>query len=156
MLIERLTLAWARGLSVLTGETGAGKSILLDALGLALGSLGNAAWAGPDEDMAKAGCTACHTKDKKLVGPAYQEVAKKYKGNKDAEAALTKKVIAGGSGVWGTIPMPPNNVPEGDIKTMARHLDLDELTVHNNGKTIKFNRQELQTVKNGGKGWGGG
>ncbi len=53
-------------------------------------------------------CLACHQLDKKLVGPAYKEVAKKYAGNKGAEAMLIKKVRAGGTGVWGQIPMPPN------------------------------------------------
>ena len=77
------------------------------ALGLALGGLGNAAWAGPDEDMAKAGCTACHTKDKKLVGPAFKDIAAKYKGQ-DVSAKLFDKVRKGGSGVWGPIPMSPN------------------------------------------------
>jgi len=53
-------------------------------------------------------CLACHQLDKKLVGPSYKEIAKKYAGNKGAEAALIKKVRAGGTGVWGQIPMPPN------------------------------------------------
>ena len=65
-------------------------------------------------------CLACHAVDKKLVGPAYTEVAKKYKGNKDAEAMLIKKVINGGGGVWGTIPMPPNPVKEDEAKTPGR------------------------------------
>jgi cytochrome c len=53
-------------------------------------------------------CLACHQLDKKLVGPAYKDVAKKYAGNKTAEAMLIKKVREGGSGVWGQVPMPPN------------------------------------------------
>jgi cytochrome c len=53
-------------------------------------------------------CLACHQVDKKLVGPSYKEIAKKYTGNKTAEAALIKKVREGGTGVWGQIPMPPN------------------------------------------------
>jgi cytochrome c len=81
--------------------------LLSAALALALGSLGSAAWAGPDEDMAKAGCTACHTKDKKLVGPAFKDIAAKYKGQ-DVSAKLFDKVRKGGSGVWGPIPMSPN------------------------------------------------
>ncbi len=74
------------------------------------------------EALAKANnCLACHTVDKKLVGPAYQDVAKKYKGDKDAEDKLIKKVKAGGSGVWGPIPMPPNSpkVSDADIKTLV-------------------------------------
>ncbi|MBI2961389.1 MAG: c-type cytochrome [Betaproteobacteria bacterium] len=58
--------------------------------------------------MAKAGCTACHSVDKKGVGPAYKEVAKKRKGEKDAVAVLEKRVRSGGAGVYGPIPMPPN------------------------------------------------
>ena len=54
-------------------------------------------------------CLACHQIDKKLVGPAYKDVAKKYAGNKTAEAMLIKKVREGGAGVWGQVPMPPNS-----------------------------------------------
>lgn len=54
----------------------------------------------------KNACLACHAVDKKLVGPAYQDVAKKYAGQKDAEAALAKSIKAGGSGKWGPVPMP--------------------------------------------------
>jgi len=69
----------------------------------------------------KSGCLNCHSVDKKLVGPAYKDVAKKYKGNADAVAMLVKKVADGGSGVWGPIPMPPNKakVSEADIKTLV-------------------------------------
>jgi len=58
--------------------------------------------------MKKDGCAACHSVEKKIVGPSYTEVAAKYKGDKDAVAKLTKKVKEGGSGVWGPVPMPPN------------------------------------------------
>ena len=74
------------------------------------------------EALAKtSNCLACHAIDKKLLGPAYQEVAKKYKGDKDAEEKLIKKVKAGGSGVWGPIPMPANSpkVNDADIKTLV-------------------------------------
>ncbi len=54
----------------------------------------------------KNACLACHAVDKKLVGPAYQDVAKKYAGQKDAVATLAKSIKAGGSGKWGAIPMP--------------------------------------------------
>ncbi len=53
-------------------------------------------------------CMSCHAVDKKLVGPAYKDVAAKYKGDKTAVDKLAAKVIKGGSGVWGQIPMPPN------------------------------------------------
>jgi len=62
-----------------------------------------------DEALAKAkNCLACHSVDKKIVGPAYKDVAKKYAGQKDAEAKLAEKVIKGGKGSWGDVPMPPN------------------------------------------------
>ncbi|WIT10637.1 cytochrome C [Paucibacter sediminis] len=57
--------------------------------------------------LTKAGCMACHAKDKKLVGPSFKEVANKYKGQ-DVTATLMAKVRAGGKGVYGPIPMPPN------------------------------------------------
>ena len=56
----------------------------------------------------KKNCLACHALDKKIVGPAYKDVAKKYAGDKGAKAHLVAKVKAGGKGVWGQIPMPPN------------------------------------------------
>ena len=69
--------------------------------------------------MQKDGCAACHAIDKKIVGPAYVEVAAKYKGDKNAQAALAKKVKDGGVGAWGQIPMPPNNVPQKDIDDLV-------------------------------------
>jgi cytochrome c len=70
----------------------------------------------------KHNCTSCHTIDKKLVGPAYADVAKKYKGDAGAAAKLEAKVAKGGSGVWGTMPMPPNapKVPAADIKELVK------------------------------------
>lgn len=58
--------------------------------------------------LQKGGCLVCHSVDKKILGPAYKDVAAKYKGDKEAAEMLVKKVKAGGSGVWGPIPMPPN------------------------------------------------
>ncbi len=69
----------------------------------------------------KAGCMACHAKDKKIVGPAYQEVAKKYKGQADAPGKLAAKVRKGGSGTWGPVPMPPNptdKINDADLKAV--------------------------------------
>jgi len=56
----------------------------------------------------KKNCLACHQVDKKLVGPAYKDVAAKYAGQKDAAAKLAEKIQKGGTGVWGQIPMPAN------------------------------------------------
>jgi cytochrome c len=70
--------------------------------------------------MKKDGCAACHAIDKKVVGPAYQEVAAKYKGDAGAAAKLVDKVKKGGVGVWGQIPMPPNaQVSDADIKNLV-------------------------------------
>ena len=68
------------------------------------------------------GCTACHANDKKVVGPAYKEVAKKYKGDAGAAAKLAEKVVKGGSGVWGPIPMPPNKVTDDEAKKMVAYI----------------------------------
>ena len=70
----------------------------------------------------KSGCLACHTVDKKVLGPAYKDVAAKYKGDKTAEAKLVAKVKAGGSGVWGPMPMPPNSpqVKDADITAIVQ------------------------------------
>ena len=62
-----------------------------------------------DEALAKSkNCMACHAVDKKLVGPSYKDVAKKYAGDAKAADMLAAKIQKGGSGVWGAIPMPAN------------------------------------------------
>jgi cytochrome c len=62
-----------------------------------------------DQALATAkNCMACHAVDKKLVGPAYKEVAGKYAGDKAAVDKLAAKILKGGSGVWGAVPMPAN------------------------------------------------
>jgi len=76
-----------------------------------------------EELLKKSGCTACHAVDKKLVGPAYVEVAAKYKGDAGAPAKLMEKIKKGGSGVWGQVPMPPNpQVSDADIKAMVTYI----------------------------------
>ncbi len=77
------------------------------------------AWA--NLDLAKKNaCMACHAADKKLVGPAYQDVAKKYASQKDAAATLAKSIKAGGSGKWGPVPMPPQAaLSDADATTLA-------------------------------------
>ncbi|MGH6649101.1 c-type cytochrome [Aquabacterium sp.] len=71
----------------------------------------------------KKACMACHGIDKKIVGPAYQDVAKKYKGQKDAEAKLVQKVLKGGGGVWGTMAMPANpQVSEAEAKQLVKWI----------------------------------
>jgi cytochrome c len=100
------------------------KAVLVSLAGAALFAAGaaNAALdnAKAEAMMKKDGCAACHAVDKKIVGPAYVDVAAKYKNDKNAVATLTKKVKEGGSGVWGQIPMPPNAaVSEADVKELV-------------------------------------
>ena len=75
-------------------------------------------------DLAKkSNCMSCHAVDKKLVGPAYVDVAKKYAGDKAASKALAAKVKAGSKGVWGQIPMPPNpNLKDADAETLVKWI----------------------------------
>jgi cytochrome c len=69
------------------------------------------------------GCITCHGVDKKVIGPGMTDIAAKYRGAKGAEADLIKKVKAGGKGVWGDIPMPPNaHVKDEDIKTLVQWI----------------------------------
>ena len=83
-------------------------------------ALSVAAPAMADEALAKSkNCMACHAVDKKLVGPAYKDVAAKYKGDKTAAAKLADKIVKGGVGVWGQIPMPANNVTPDEAKALA-------------------------------------
>ena len=71
----------------------------------------------------KNACVACHSPTTKVVGPAFKDVAAKYRGNKGAEQILFDKVRKGGSGVWGTVPMPPNAaVPEADLHAMIKSI----------------------------------
>lgn len=74
-----------------------------------------------DQALATAkNCMACHAVDKKLVGPAYKDVAAKYKGDKGAVDMLAAKIIKGGAGVWGPVPMPANaQVNEAEAKKLA-------------------------------------
>ena len=80
------------------------------------------AWANP-ELAQKKNCMACHAVDAKRVGPAYKDVAAKYADNKDAVALLSAKVIKGGAGSWGVVPMPANpQVSEAEAKTLVQWI----------------------------------
>ena len=94
------------------------KSVTIAAIAFAVAALPATA----NEELAKKNaCTACHAVDKKIVGPAFKEVAAKYRGDKTAEAKLVKKVKEGGVGVWGQVPMPPNSaVSDKDIQTLVK------------------------------------
>lgn len=84
----------------------------------------SAAPAFANADLAKAkNCLACHAVDKKLVGPAYKDVAAKYSGQKDAAAMLATKIQKGGVGAWGQVPMPPNpQVNDAEAKQLVEWI----------------------------------
>ena len=93
---------------------------------LAVSALGfsAAAQAAPEEAMTKAGCTACHSKDKKIVGPAFKDIAAKYKGQ-DVVGTLVQKVRTGGKGVYGPVPMPasgPDKISDDDLKAAIEFI----------------------------------
>ena len=91
------------------------------AAGVALGTLLAATPAAASPELAKKhNCFACHQVDKRVIGPSYQEVAAKYKGQQDAAQKLADHVKKGSVGTWGKVPMPPNvTVPDADIKTLV-------------------------------------
>ena len=95
---------------------------LVTCLFVSAGLLASAGNALAQEALAKKyNCLACHAVDKKSIGPSYQDVAAKYKGDAGAEAKLVAKVKNGGVGTWGQIPMPPNaSVPDADIKALVK------------------------------------
>ncbi|MHB8914553.1 MAG: c-type cytochrome [Thiobacillus sp.] len=96
------------------------KNLLLTSISVALLSMSGLASA--DQALAqKNACMTCHSVDKKVVGPGFKDVAKKYAGDKTAEAKLITKVKTGGKGVWGEIPMPPNpQVSDADAKKIVQ------------------------------------
>jgi cytochrome c len=69
--------------------------------------------------MQQHNCQACHAVDKKLVGPAFKDIAKKYATDSSAPEKLARKIKTGGAGVWGPIPMPPNNVSDADLNKLV-------------------------------------
>lgn len=94
------------------------KALIVAALAAGVAFAGQAS---ADEALAKAkGCLGCHAVDKKVVGPAYKEVAAKYKG-KGQDATLVKHVLEGSTGVWGPVPMPANKamVSEAEAKKLV-------------------------------------
>ncbi len=71
----------------------------------------------------KFGCTNCHKIDKKLVGPGWKDISDKYKGDAEAEAKLSTKIVKGGSGVWGPIPMPGNaKISDPEVKELVTFI----------------------------------
>ena len=100
------------------------KHIVILAAGLLVAGAANTAYA---QDAAKLAaekaCMACHAIDKKVVGPGFKDVAAKYKANATAEAMLVQKVLKGGVGVWGQVPMPPNaSLKEEEAKLLVKWI----------------------------------
>ncbi len=94
------------------------KRLTIILMGIAAGRV----WAGQDGAAiaARYNCLGCHQVDQKIVGPAYRDVAAKYRADKGAEARLIEKVKKGGVGVWGKIPMPAQVVKEEDLKLIMQ------------------------------------
>lgn len=100
------------------------KKMIFAAAALALMAAGSVQ---ADQDLAtQSGCMACHQVDTKVVGPAYKEVAAKYKDQEGAADMLTAKVIAGGVGTWGQVPMPPKggraDVSDDDVRKIVEWI----------------------------------
>ena len=88
---------------------------------LAFGGMAMGGHAQANADLAKSkNCLACHSIDKKVIGPAFKDVAAKYKGQKDAEAKLVTSITKGSTGVWGPMAMPPNGVTEAEAHSLAK------------------------------------
>lgn len=81
--------------------------------------IAGAAQASPELAKAK-NCMTCHAIDKKIVGPAYKDIAAKRAAEKGAEAALAAKIKNGSKGEWGNVPMPPNNVTDAEAATLSK------------------------------------
>ncbi|MBU3724164.1 MAG: c-type cytochrome [Burkholderiaceae bacterium] len=94
------------------------------AVSIAAAMMASAGAAFADDALLKKGnCLSCHATDKKLVGPSYKDVAKKYAGDAGAADKLAKKIKAGGAGVWGPIPMPPATMlSDAEAATLAKYV----------------------------------
>lgn len=100
-------------------------TLLAMSTALALGATGlaQAQTSAGDALLQANGCLSCHAKHEKIVGPAYQSVADKYRGDKDAVASLVQSIQYGSKGKWGRVPMPPHpNMSAEDLKAVAQHV----------------------------------
>lgn len=93
-------------------------------LSMAVGCMASAGSALADQEMLrKHNCVACHSNERKMVGPAYKDIAAKYSTDDKAAEKLAAKIREGGSGVWGQMPMPPHpQLSEADALTLARYV----------------------------------
>ena len=96
----------------------------LAAAGVLLVTAAHTASAQTQAAMDKAGCMACHAKDRKLVGPSFKDIAARYKGQAAAPAQLFDKVRKGGSGVYGPVPMSPNGADKIGDKDLREAIEL--------------------------------
>jgi|SRR5215471_9132987 len=98
------------------------RTVISASLALALSS-GAALAADAQQLLKEKNCLTCHQLDSKVVGPAYRDVAAKYKARKDAETYLVGKIKGGSTGVWGPVPMPPNGtVNDEEAHTLAKFI----------------------------------
>jgi cytochrome c len=98
------------------------KEIVMKAIIVSLALIAAPALA-DEASLKKNNCMACHSVDKKLVGPSYKDIANRYRGQSDAADKLAKKIRAGGSGAWGPMPMPANpQVSEAEAKRLAEFI----------------------------------
>ena len=95
------------------------KFLCMTLLVVIAGGLAGQAVASPELAKSK-NCMGCHAVDRKMVGPAYKDVAAKYKGDKKAADALAATIKAGGSGKWGPVPMPPTNLTDDEATKLAQ------------------------------------
>ena len=99
------------------------RTTLIPALAAALLAIGASSAFAQADFAQKKNCMACHAVDKKVLGPAYKDVAAKYAGQKDAVDKLAAKVVKGGSGTWGNIPMPANpQVTDAEAKQLVQWI----------------------------------
>lgn len=99
------------------------KSMMFLAIVAIVSSSGGAMAADMPDLAKKNNCTACHAVDKKVVGPSFKDVAAKYKGDAGAKAKLATKIIKGGGGVWGAMPMPGSpKISDADASTIAEAI----------------------------------
>jgi len=98
--------------------------LLAAALSLGMLASGQALAVNPQQLAKAKNCMSCHTVERKVVGPAFKDVAKRYAGQADAENKLTQKVLNGGAGAWGVVPMPANRaqVSEDEARQLVKWI----------------------------------
>ena len=99
------------------------RAIFLGCLAISAAALTPARAQNVSDQLNKYGCVACHAVDTKLVGPSFKDIAAKFSGKSGAEKELVSKIKNGSSGVWGSVPMPPNpTVPDVDLNAIVKWI----------------------------------